>query len=302
MIIILVFGIGLSGCEKTVEITDPAFNPQLVIVSNIAPYYVNTPGDNRVRVDITQSQQPDDNEAFIEPENVRVFLTNSKGMETEELLKSQLLSSFTSKRDIVDSDQAFSLKVIAEGYDTITADTYIPKASKVLDYEILEFVQDPSVKNDGKINISYKASFRIQHQPDVDYYHIAFFNEYFDDDPLTPDDETWWVMEPEYEEGALYTPHFEYGVLLRKEDFGENHVFTLAFSDFIFEQEKVENHWIEVRSVTREYFLYHESLSRQKLIRKDPFAEPVIIFNNIRNGLGNFSGYNSDILGLPQPE
>lgn len=298
----IIAAIALIGCEKTVDITDPAFNPQLVIVSNIAPQYVNNPGDNRIRVQISTSQEPDDNEAFTYPENVRVFLTSQKVMETEELEPSQSPSYFTSQRDIVTPEKQFSLQVIAEGFDTITADTYIPNASLVKDYEILDFRKDPSIKNDEKINISYKVSFRIEHKPDVAYYHIAFFNEYFDDNPATPDDESLWVIVPEYEEEALYTPHFEYGILLKREDFDDDHVFTFSFNDFIFTNEKVQNHWIEVRSVTEEYYLYHESLSRQKLVRQDPFAEPVIIFNNIRNGLGNFSGYNSDLTGLPQPE
>lgn len=301
-ILIMFFFLLFASCEKTIEITDPSFDPMLVIVSNIAPHYTNTPNDNRIRVEISESQEPADNKDFSYPNDVRVYLTKRNVEDREELKKANSVNYFSSQKDIAVPDENYTIQVVAQGYDTITAETYIPKASSVHDYQILDFVKNPSIKNDEKINISYNVEFTLDHQENVEYYHIAFFNEYFDDDPATLDSDLWWVLVPEYEDDALYTPHFEYGILLKKDDFADDHVFSFKINDFIFSHEKVKNHWIEVRSVTEEYYLYHESLSRQKLVRQDPFAEPVIIFNNIKNGLGNFSGYNSDIQGLPQPE
>lgn len=292
----------ISACEKTVEINDPSFNPQLVIVSNIAPQYTNFPGDNRVRVEVSQSQQPDDNQDFTNPEGVEVFLGDSDYNGVQKLEKLSNQNFYSSQRDFIKPEKKYDLEVIADGFDTIHAQTYIPRASQVLNYKIVDFVADPSERNEEKINIRYTIEFEIDHKIEIEYYHIAFFNEYWDDDPTTLDDERWWVMDPIYEDDRLYTPHFEYGVLIRKSDIPVGHVFRFEVSDYIFEHEKVENHWMELRSLTEEYYLYHESLSRQKLVRQDPFAEPVIIYNNIENGLGNFAGYNSDVIGLPQPE
>ena len=292
----------LLSCEKTIEITDPSFDPMLVIVSNIAPNYTNTPGDNRIRVEISESQEPANNKDFSYPDDVQVFLSKRNYQDREELTKSNSANYFSSKKDFAVQNEEYSIQVVAQGYDTITAKTHIPEASNVQNYQILDFEKNASIKNDEKINISYTVEFQISHKEDNAYYHIAFFNEYFDDDPSTLDSDLWWVLTPEYKEEARYTPHFEYGILLKKEDFDEDHLFSFKINDFIFDHEKVEKHWIEVRSITEEYYLYHESLSRQKLVRQDPFAEPVIIFNNIMNGLGNFSGYNSDVLGLPQPD
>ncbi len=47
----------------------------------------------------------------------------------------------------------------------------------------------------------------------------------------------------------------------------------------------------ELRNVSKAYYLYHTSVSRQIANKDRPFAEPVTIYSNVDNGLGVFAGY-----------
>ena len=130
-----------ASCEKTIEISDPSFDPMLVIVSNIAPHYTNTPDDNRIRVEISESQEPADNKDFNYPNDVRVYITKRNVEDREELKKANTVNYFSSQKDIAVPDEKYSIQVVAQGYDTITAETYIPagkRCEKTTRYWILK--------------------------------------------------------------------------------------------------------------------------------------------------------------------
>jgi hypothetical protein len=42
----------------------------------------------------------------------------------------------------------------------------------------------------------------------------------------------------------------------------------------------------------RAYYLYHQSVKRQQETDGNPFAEPVLVYSNVKGGLGIFSAYN----------
>ncbi|MBK8878825.1 MAG: DUF4249 domain-containing protein [Haliscomenobacter sp.] len=51
-----------------------------------------------------------------------------------------------------------------------------------------------------------------------------------------------------------------------------------------------------LRSVPEEYYRFFSAVNRQRVNPDLPFAEPVILFTNVRNGVGVFSGYSQDFL------
>ncbi|WP_338873418.1 DUF4249 domain-containing protein [Spirosoma sp. SC4-14] len=51
-------------------------------------------------------------------------------------------------------------------------------------------------------------------------------------------------------------------------------------------------------NVERSYYQYWSAVVRQRRVRNNPFAEPVLIPGNIQGGLGCFAGYNQSILEL----
>ena len=57
--------------------------------------------------------------------------------------------------------------------------------------------------------------------------------------------------------------------------------------------ERISRFYVLLRSVSSDYYYYHSTITRQLSARESPFAEPVIIYNNVENGLGNFAAYST---------
>ncbi|QIP11936.1 DUF4249 domain-containing protein [Spirosoma aureum] len=71
---------------------------------------------------------------------------------------------------------------------------------------------------------------------------------------------------------------------------------TLSTSDQsvgFFKQYKTASVTINLFSVEQSYYQYWSAVLRQRRVRNNPFAEPVLIPSNIQGGLGCFAGYNN---------
>ncbi|SOD96146.1 DUF4249 domain-containing protein [Spirosoma fluviale] len=55
---------------------------------------------------------------------------------------------------------------------------------------------------------------------------------------------------------------------------------------------------VNLMSVDQHYYQFQEAVIRQRRVRNNPFAEPVLIPSNIQGGLGCFAGYNNATLIL----
>ena len=99
-----------------------------------------------------------------------------------------------------------------------------------------------------------------------------------------------------------FLPHYDFGILIDREDLTKGEPLTFDFVDYIVSDNELKEVFVELRTITESYYKYHSSLARQLIVRQDPFAEPVTIFNNIEGGYGNFSGFSPEVTSsyLPQ--
>ena len=51
--------------------------------------------------------------------------------------------------------------------------------------------------------------------------------------------------------------------------------------------------FIELRAVSKEYYQYFSTISRQNGVSDMPFADPVIVYDNINGGQGVFAGFST---------
>jgi hypothetical protein len=65
--------------------------------------------------------------------------------------------------------------------------------------------------------------------------------------------------------------------------------------DWSIKNEDLKTVYVELRSIPRIIIKYSSTLAKQVLVRQDPFAEPIPIFNNIEGGYGNFSGFSPNV-------
>jgi hypothetical protein len=55
---------------------------------------------------------------------------------------------------------------------------------------------------------------------------------------------------------------------------------------------------VDLMSVEQSYYQFQQAVIRQRRVRNNPFAEPVLIPSNIQGGLGCFAGYNNATMTL----
>jgi hypothetical protein len=67
---------------------------------------------------------------------------------------------------------------------------------------------------------------------------------------------------------------------------GKSYTFTIGTYFYPYEHSKV---FVELRAITHDHFLYKRSYALYQDAHDNPFAEPVVVYNNIQNGYGIFS-------------
>lgn len=206
------------------------------------------------------------------------------------------------------SGDEISLFAKSPGLEAIEAVTIIPDSSRLTDLEITHCQPIPS-NEDCTTDANFDMFMRVIHGQNR-YYHIVFYQttETSTGDPENPGvNINYYRMQPlnPLDAGMMY--HHESGVLVDSEMVGRLSPLEFSFSILYFiceGQQSIETPGpivIEVRAVTGDYYLYHNTLSRQLQSRKDPFAEPIQIYTNIVNGLGVFSAYNSLFYSIELP-
>lgn len=86
--------------------------------------------------------------------------------------------------------------------------------------------------------------------------------------------------------------------------FWENDNGYNLYSDINFEDKQIKSLRASVYSdntitfmvhhLSRDYYLYHQSI--ENFQGESPFSEPVLVYSNIKNGLGVFAGYNTTVV------
>jgi hypothetical protein len=207
-------------------------------------------------------------------------------------------------------DKAYRLEVEAAGYEPVQTEDYIPENSAII--EKFEYLGD---SGDGPSLFRL----RIKDMPaEANAYHILLKSQVSRLEVI--DGDTVAIVDPERyrhysisgkeqdnrlvqtEEDLIQIAHGfnSPGFILSDENFNQSSkeiiIEAYGISRF-FETEPDLPYFnfirVELRSVSNNYFKYQKSLSLQSANENDPFSEPVFIFNNIENGLGNFAGFNS---------
>jgi hypothetical protein len=88
---------------------------------------------------------------------------------------------------------------------------------------------------------------------------------------------------------------------LERQDIAPKEPLSVGVDDGAIDNTELTRVFIELRYITDDDYKYHSSLTRQLIVRQDPFAEPVTIYNNIVGGYGNFSGFSPNITSSDLP-
>lgn len=281
-----------AGCETTIDFQSKA-EAKLTIISQVTPLGWN----EAQRVYVYASQSPSDSSLFYTPDNLEVYVTEVESGITIQLktVTEDGKTFYKIPDGFLKAGLNYTITAHATGFEDVQATTDIPRPSTISDLSIKTISIEQSELNEVKKNIRYTLQFKIKHTEPNRYYHLVFYNTY---DSLSGK----YLVDPELSDKQLFIHHYDYGVLIDRNDLAPDQPLTFNFVDWTVNGNDLNTVYVELRSITEEYYKYHSSLARQLIVRQDPFAEPVTIFNNIKGGYGNFSGFAVDVASSELPK
>ncbi len=293
LILLLIY----SGCETIVDIDIPNDEPKLVLNSFFNP-------DSTLSISLFQSLGILETGEFKAIESATVSVFDADGTKITDLTDSGL-GIYTSafKPQI---GEEYKIEASKSEFNTIEASDMIPVDSARISLIELNLVE-PSFE--GEANGEYDITFTIQDYEGIDFYEVQILErgvyevdgermEFINNRFLESDDPVF----DEFNSSGI-------GLLFRDVLFNESEstITVNAYLNFQNNCDEIpecinEEFFLVVRKVSESYFKYNRTLRLQQDLEGNPFAEPVSVFNNIKNGFGIFAGYRDSMFPLEAPE
>jgi len=183
--------------------------------------------------------------------------------------------------NLADDGATYKLEVSAPNYEMVTAESAIP--NKV---ELNDISYEPDATLDPYGYRVDALKFEVIDEKGVEnFYAFDFFivkNENGDTNIYNPYGET----------TDFQLERSDAGFLISDASF-EDGKYVLNFSiDTWFDINEGDQVIVQVKNLSRESYLYNRSYEIYQNAQFNPFAEPVVVFNNIENGHGIFQGYS----------
>ncbi len=269
-----------SSCEMTIDVDLPEVDPVLV---------VNSQPESGIPllVDLTVSQSVlnENFDSFPPVKDARVLLIRN-GIDSFYANFFDPLKQYAFPLLPREGD-AFELWVSHPDYPVVRAEARIPQALKIKNIKL-----EHRVETDRDGNELARLTFDIEDRPDeADYFSmelkyrgtdsIAYSACFQSDDPAffrqggmqEPGDRSWFCDEFYFDDSYMTAHPYRVTIYLIESDFQPASELILRLSTH------------EAAS-----YYYRTSLEDQLNVYGNPFAEPVIVYSNIENGLGIFAG------------
>lgn len=281
-------------CERTVDLDIDEPPPRLVVNSSF------TLGE-RVEVTVSKSQSILDNDL---PEYLAdAVVTLYQGETFLEQLElfidpaPRIPPYYVTTSFKAEAATTYTIRVEAVGFETVEAHSFIPEPVSLSGLLVSDL-------REGTGSESYSRQFSYQIQVDFEdpqdeenYYHLNVFQEIFDISVTQNGDTV--VQSRRLERLPLVTSNNRIvpdmligGLLIKDKPAPEDLTFDVSI-EIVPEFEALGKIYAELRTVSKEYYLYFTTFNRQQNQSDGPFNDPIIIFNNVENGHGYFAGYNT---------
>ncbi|RMF02764.1 MAG: DUF4249 domain-containing protein, partial [Bacteroidetes bacterium] len=280
-------------CERPVELDIPEPPSRLVISS---AFTLGHP----VKVQVTRSQSIFDESAPVNLANARVELWQGEQLlevlvlviqEAERIPPYYSTVAFTPVAGVT-----YTIKAEAPGFEPAMAHSFIPEPVAITSLSVSN-IQARADSASREKAYSYRVTLNFDDPvEETNYYHLNIFQEVFTfslneaGDTLI-DDRSLLRAAINIDDPQVVPDRMIGGVLLKDNPFSEGLALDLSMS-IIPEYQYLGQLYVELRTVTEEYYLFYTSYSRQQEQEDGPFIDPVIPFNNVENGHGFFVGYN----------
>jgi len=288
----------LISCEEPVDLDFKDQNQQVVLISEVAP---NRPYE--VYVTKTRSSISIADQEHVVNADIRIY---EDGDMIDQLILARQESNEDGKPLIpfyrgrlakpVFSGN-YKIEVEVPGFGILTAEDMIPpvpaKTTSFTKTSLTEILGRPGSWYDLELSLKLKDI-----SPEM-FYHVILYEEYKTNYPSDNPSDSIYIIDSKIVNGEIdYLNHFEKGFLIKGSDL-INHGNQLDFlAEFFYDRFGISLGFVsqevvvELRTVSQDYFDYHSSLTRQLSQSDSIVAQPVVLFSNVKGGLGNFSAYN----------
>lgn len=281
----------LSSCETVSEIQLPHKIPRPVINCKFYP-------DSVWFMSVTMSKSVLESSPYVNDQlkNASVTITSNDGESFEipyfvfQQGETVFREGYRSQGFYPQTGKNYTLQVTIPGYETVAAESNVPPTVDINNV----IITSPLVENEP---IHARISFNDPIGR-INYYAIAVYYlwEYTyveGNEQVTRMSFTEANLEMEKSEGPLNnSPTIPKEVLVSDNLFdGLTHSIPIIIQpSYNFDNDKKIIFCL--RSVSRDYYLYKKTKLLQLEAEKNPFAQPVQVYNNIENGFGLFAGYS----------
>ena len=288
-----------STCERPADVEIDGPDPMLVVVSNFSDQQAL-----QVQVSKSIDALAGGGIEYVEDANVELF-EEENFIERLQLAESQSYPFYTTIELQPKAGIKYTIHVDVPGFKRVSAQSTIPPQIKITKLEVTDLRSQHGKFNEILYDYNIALAF-IDPGRSKNFYHLKFFQQILEYEVIQNDTV---IIDRHFKEIA-FSPvndnnnqlsYFNGGVLFEDGPFdGQLISYSFPFKTSVHpDRQKLGKVFAELRAVSEEYYLYHNSLSRQKENPGiPPFTEPVTIFDNIENGQGIFAGYSTSMDSL----
>lgn len=277
-------------CEEPVDL-DAENENQIVVQSHFTPgqYF-------KVFLSKSRLVNSPDAEEFIDNATVQILNEDGKAIENLMIYKGDR-PFYKSGRIMPLAGVNYKLEVAIPGEEIIISDNTAPMPVRLEQFSVdtLETNNNGQMVYSIEINVGFDDPMEEEN-----FYHLSLYTQVSDEGRSKPSgfdeiDEDYIPLAPIESDvnNPSVTFHYQDGLLFSDESF-QGETANLTFLSLLDLSNPEHNGQItgKLRTVSKDYYLYHTSLSRQIETKDRPFAEPVSVYSNIENAIGIFAGYS----------
>lgn len=290
-ILVLLLLVLLSmGCERDLELNIPDEGNKLVV---FAPFSNQRP----IELQLWRGDNFSiDSFILLTGAEVNLFENGTFRERLENVNSSTLSIPVYQSATIPKMGNAYSVEVSFPGFPSISSSSSIPAFSP----NTIVGVEDVQLTDQSRSGALYtvKAYFIFSDSMDIEnFYHLKVFQDIERISLISEGDTSISTRRIEIGPSVIENDNnmvlsFDGGMLFDDENFdGKSYFLQFWYTTNLNRDERLGKLHVQLKNTSEEYYLYYTSLSRQLTSPGPPNSEPVIVYNNIEQGLGIFAGY-----------
>lgn len=298
----------LGACEKNVDIDIEVIDPMIVMNGVLQV-------DSTVVIYLSRTRHILDNSEINVLTNATVHITDSEGNSEQLVYGTGQL--YRTDQMFIESGKEYTITASAPGYNDAEGTCIIPETVPVVKFDTSTIVNEWGEKmiafevvfdDPAGVENFYMLSIRSQ----VEYANTQYM---YYEDTLYVDQEKDTVVVGYVRDSVVFRDVQNQSVWFESEDLAieqyDYRTNRIIFSDRLFNGRRysvkgIFNTWflygasdtaivdIHLQSIDNHYFKYINSRVDHYYAKSDPFAVPVVVHNNIQNGLGILGGMSSE--------